>query len=94
MMFSENLHPVLRFLLNDKAIGPQVAHYLKLIDESSDASAAMSSLNKLLFESGLMNVVFEFRFFYATKTPKILKKLPLAVQVPYPWQVFETSAGR
>ncbi|NJM10475.1 MAG: hypothetical protein HC883_06425 [Bdellovibrionaceae bacterium] len=87
MMLTPGLHKQLRYLARDAKIRAAVEP-IRGGDASSGMADAFQRLNFALIDSGLIAVVRHFGFVYGFNPPVESARLPLAMQLPYPWQLF------
>jgi hypothetical protein len=90
MLFTPNLHKVLKFVSRDQVL----QEFIKKILNEKDAkqrTVLFEALNRYLFEDALFNVYIHFRRFFITHKSRTLRNIPLAITSSAPWQLFETN---
>ncbi len=89
MLFTPNLHEDLRLVWQE----PQLQSLLKelgLTSEGEGVRSKMEEINRYLNSQAVFNPLIHFRNAYLSKKQEALESVPLAVQQPYPWQLFSS----
>lgn len=87
MLFTPNLHKDLGLATNDPKLQKLLSE-LKHSPPGDGTRAKMEEINRYTFSHAVFNPIFQFKKLYASKNKAELKEFPLAVQQPYPWQLF------
>ena len=87
MLFTPNLHKDLGLVANDRKL-QALLQELKSTPAGTDTRLKMEEINRYIFAQSIFNPIFQFKKLYASKDASALIEFPLAVQQPYPWQIF------
>ena len=82
MLFTPNLHKVLRFASEDPALQ-------KMINDLENGKTNFKEVNRYLYNQGVFNVYSHLRRFFASPNKSLLADVPFAITSPAPWQVFK-----
>lgn len=87
MLFTPNLHPMLKYIANDKVI-VDLLEKLRFVNTPDKESALLKQVNLHLYNDAKMNVFLHTRKFYVSPNKNILRDLAQGVASPAAWQVF------
>lgn len=93
MLFTPNMHKHLAAVANN----PQLQAAIRATRQSSSPPPdQLNLINQILFDEAIYNVFTHHQYMYlgSRSSESTLRRSPLGVTVPYPWQVFDESAGR
>ncbi|MBY0471986.1 hypothetical protein K2X30_12540 [bacterium] len=82
MLFTPNLHKVLRFASEDPTLQ-------KMIADLEGGKTNFNEVNRYLYGQGVFNVYSHLRRFFASSNKSLLADVPFAITSPAPWQVFK-----
>jgi hypothetical protein len=87
MLFTPNLHEDLALVSSDPTLQKLLSE-LREVPEGEATGITMKKINRHIYEQGVFNPIYQFRRLFAARSEAQLQDIPLAVQQPYPWQLF------
>lgn len=90
MLFAPNMHSMLEPIWRDGKVG-EMLEQVGRDAEPHEVESRMKEFNRYIVDQALFNVVGHFRFYFASTGAATLRDVPLAVQQPYAWQVFNVD---
>lgn len=87
MLFTPYLHKHLAPVWSDPEVLSRIDR-IRLNSDEKNVKNLMEDLNRYMYRESIFVPFMHFRRYFASKSDGTLRDLPLAVQQPYPWQVF------
>ena len=87
MLFTPHLHEDLKQVWQDPKLQNLLLQLVNL-SEGEGIREKLEEINRYNYERSVFNPIMQSRKVYVSKESDMLEAIPLAVQQPYPWQVF------